>query len=217
MPNQTLRSSPVYQRLKPRRTRVKTGCLPCRFRRKKCDELAPICSGCRRNHLICSLNSDSPDHDASQLRASSDMGIERPTSVTQDSSSLLSSSDTLRSLTFSQPISRILFEHYLHETSHLLSTSRGPQNPFITCVMPLAYFDSMTMDSVLALSGAHLCYSMHGADIESTSSTHYTLAIRQLKHELTGVNSGEPSDPVRLLLTILLLSITEVRFLSNAN
>ncbi|KAF4632078.1 hypothetical protein G7Y89_g6048 [Cudoniella acicularis] len=65
------------------------------------------------------------------------------------------------------------------------------------------------MDSVLALGGAHLCYTMEGADMKSASSTHYTLAVRQLKHELTRVNSGEESDPVRLLLTILLLSTTE--------
>lgn len=34
-------------------TRTKTGCLCCRRRKKKCDELKPGCSGCLRNNLKC--------------------------------------------------------------------------------------------------------------------------------------------------------------------
>jgi hypothetical protein len=36
-----------------RNVRVKTGCLTCRARRKKCDEAKPICSGCARNFIDC--------------------------------------------------------------------------------------------------------------------------------------------------------------------
>lgn len=34
-------------------TRSKTGCLCCRRRRKKCDEVHPKCGGCTRNFLDC--------------------------------------------------------------------------------------------------------------------------------------------------------------------
>lgn len=34
--------------------RVRTGCLTCRARKKKCDEQKPTCRGCARNHLECS-------------------------------------------------------------------------------------------------------------------------------------------------------------------
>lgn len=34
-------------------TRVRTGCLTCRSRKKKCDEARPICTGCKRNGLNC--------------------------------------------------------------------------------------------------------------------------------------------------------------------
>jgi hypothetical protein len=37
-----------------RRTRVKTGCLSCRARRKKSDERKPVCTGCERNKTPCS-------------------------------------------------------------------------------------------------------------------------------------------------------------------
>lgn len=33
--------------------RVKTGCLTCRRRKKKCDEIRPLCTGCSRNKLSC--------------------------------------------------------------------------------------------------------------------------------------------------------------------
>lgn len=34
-------------------TRVRTGCLTCRRRKKKCDEKKDICGGCRRNSFAC--------------------------------------------------------------------------------------------------------------------------------------------------------------------
>lgn len=37
----------------PKITRVKTGCLTCRGRKKKCDEQKPICRGCARNYFTC--------------------------------------------------------------------------------------------------------------------------------------------------------------------
>ena len=108
------------------------------------------------------------------------------------------------------PASRILLEYYFSETAHRLSIIRGSGSPYLTCVLPLAQSDPMVMDSVLALSGAHLCHTMNESDLRSASSMHYALALHQLRHELTRVASGEPSDPVRLLLTILLLVYTEV-------
>lgn len=38
--------------------RVRTGCLTCRARKKKCDERKPVCTGCSRNHLTCGWPSD---------------------------------------------------------------------------------------------------------------------------------------------------------------
>lgn len=39
--------------LKPRKIRTRTGCLCCRLRKKKCNEIKPTCSGCQRNSLLC--------------------------------------------------------------------------------------------------------------------------------------------------------------------
>lgn len=42
------------ERRTQRIVRVRTGCLTCRRRKKKCDEARPICGGCVRNDLSCS-------------------------------------------------------------------------------------------------------------------------------------------------------------------
>ena len=270
MSHPTSRPSLVHQCLKPRRTRVKTGCLPCRLRRKKCDEGRPICSGCKRNHLICSQAPGSQSQDPSSHKelagrldaiiplaesfpvsnhtalkgaafttnypsgGAKSLNVEpRIKSLTKvhrkycgqgpiQQTSLATAgqlriSDMSGTGTLIHPSSRILFEHYVHETADRLSIIQGPENPFITCVMPLARSDAMVMDGVLALSGAHLCYTMQGSDMKSISSTHYALAVRRLKHELTRVATGEPTDPVQLLLTILLLTTTEVSFAWKVN
>lgn len=111
------------------------------------------------------------------------------------------------------PSSRILFEHYVNKTAHLLSAIRGPENPFITCVLPLARSDSMIMDCVLAISGAHLDCTAPGSDIKLASSTRYALALRQFKHTLTKTISGKDIKPVNLLLTTLMLCHFEVSVL----
>ncbi|KPM38030.1 hypothetical protein AK830_g8532 [Neonectria ditissima] len=42
-----------YAARRPPIFRVKTGCFTCRGRKKKCDEVKPLCSGCKRNKLSC--------------------------------------------------------------------------------------------------------------------------------------------------------------------
>ncbi|RYP57063.1 hypothetical protein DL769_009717 [Monosporascus sp. CRB-8-3] len=42
--------------------RVRTGCLTCRARKKKCDESKPICAGCKRNILACRWGTSAQDH-----------------------------------------------------------------------------------------------------------------------------------------------------------
>jgi hypothetical protein len=113
------------------------------------------------------------------------------------------------------PTSRLLFEHYVNKTSHQLSAIRGPGNPFITCVLPLALADSTIMDSVLAISGAHLCATTSEPVVNLAFSTHYALVVRQFKHNLTqlasgNVPNGKSLKPVNLLLTALMLCQVEV-------
>jgi hypothetical protein len=233
----------MAERLRPRQTRVKTGCLVCRLRRKKCDERKPICTGCQRNCLICSwaggqLESRGSAESGWRSRLGSGIRVSqartdlalavgqtaleqlKPTSklfqekVNLGRISSLSLSprfpESFSTSPLKDPGSKILFEHYVSETSHLLSSLRGPDNPFIRCVLSFAQADSMIMDSVLALSGAHLCSTSSNQDVQLASTTRYALVLRQFKHTLTQLTLGKVSKPVNLLLTALMLCQIEV-------
>jgi hypothetical protein len=112
--------------------------------------------------------------------------------------------------TLTKSVSQVLFEHYINETADLLSMVRGPDNPFITCIIPLARVDGTIMDSVLALSGAHHSGLDSNPDIKLAASTHYALVLRQFKHSLTQFGSAKGSNPANLLLTALMLCHIEV-------
>ncbi|GKT56671.1 C6 transcription factor [Colletotrichum tofieldiae] len=69
---------------KPRRTlagpifRVRTGCLTCRGRKKKCDEAKPRCRGCERNKLECQWPSTGSSHGV--LRSAREASVSQNTS-----------------------------------------------------------------------------------------------------------------------------------------
>lgn len=61
-------------KLRPR-IRTKTGCLTCRTRRKKCDEVGPVCTGCSRNYLECIWPSGTPARQAPPGQPHFRMGV----------------------------------------------------------------------------------------------------------------------------------------------
>lgn len=77
--------------------RVRTGCLTCRGRKKKCDERKPVCTGCSRNHLACRWPADRTQTRQGQAghlhRNSNDGDAEQPLSVGGSISHLHSSDD----------------------------------------------------------------------------------------------------------------------------
>jgi hypothetical protein len=58
-------------------TRVKTGCLTCRQRKKKCDEVRPVCTGCMRNYIECTWPETLVAVNATKKRMSSDVSVRR--------------------------------------------------------------------------------------------------------------------------------------------
>lgn len=46
-------------------SRVRTGCLRCRVRKKKCDEKRPVCRACERNNFVCQWPSGGPSRQRS--------------------------------------------------------------------------------------------------------------------------------------------------------
>ncbi|RDW57250.1 hypothetical protein BP5796_12700 [Coleophoma crateriformis] len=262
------------RRLREPKRRTTTGCLCCRLRHKKCDELRPTCSGCNRNSLICTwpreriFNDESSDFGwriklhlgkevehstfieavnpspGTSLGSSPDTGsiVTTNSEVVNDESSFLvrgshDSSDKSCSrqhprliLTLDENVkayslqrslgapgcgmlqnagSRLLFQHYVEITARLLPVTIWMKNPFIAYILPIAQSDDMVMQGLLALSGAHLCYSSASAEITLAAGTHYSLALRSIKQALPGVMKGQRTNILHLLLTTLLLCQVE--------
>lgn len=129
---------------------------------------------------------------------------------------------SLRSFVFSNksrassllPSSPILLQHYLTETISITTPKPAHSNPFLTYLLPLAVSDDLLMNSVLAMSGAHLCFKNKSSlDIYKTTWRHYSLVLSNLRNENFSSLVLEDSEKcLRLLLVLLILCHVEVSF-----
>lgn len=222
------------QRSRARTAKTTSGCLICRLRRKKCDERKPTCVGCERNKLICTWPSPSNGpggakkawrkHLASSstslnsiVPAISDGNPRSKESIIETSTVPSSCSATLRfHSSIPQAPKRLyegpnaqLFEHYIHSTASQIAGRIIPENPFLSHIIPIAFFDDRVLESMLAISGAHLFYRYPHLELDARS--HYAVALRGIKHGLQSYASSTPSKLVGLLAGTLLLCLFEVR------
>ncbi|KAK2751267.1 C6 transcription factor [Colletotrichum kahawae] len=172
-----------YRRNTPR---SKNGCLSCRARRRKCDEVKPSCTSCSRSGRECSwpVNENNADQNISQTR--NDLKEHSSSSSDESSSpskeipgmdhseavilaqSVVSEGRSANALFLRASLtpgiisnlsdtSRQLYEQYLSNTADILA--RGPSadgNPFINYLLPLALSDGLIMDCILGIGGAHM-------------------------------------------------------------
>lgn len=161
-------SNPDLSRLRPRRSRTRTGCLSCRQRRKKCDERKPRCVGCERNKLSCiwQAATKSPRHDdqtkAVAISHSNGRDIPRPT----QSRAYLDISKALEAQRrpnanhgLSAPVSKSL-QHYLSHTADTLYALTPPfmEGLWTRMVLGQAQAHPFLMDSVNAITTFHCAY-----------------------------------------------------------
>ncbi|OGM40773.1 hypothetical protein ABOM_011131 [Aspergillus bombycis] len=108
------------------------------------------------------------------------------------------------------PESQILLSHYLDVTGPKLAPAAD--TPFVSWLLPVAYGDDLLMNSILALSGGHLLYTLpDNHAIQQATSRHYSLAVQSLSHVLNdGSTLLEPLVLVRVALAILILFHYEV-------
>lgn len=198
----------IRQRLRPNYARVRTGCLTCRRRKKKCDEKKPVCSGCSRNKLACRWPENRGDESptTSLARSSNDMNAS-PVPKVKIANHLhrLDNPCTLK------PESYLLLRHYLCETGAMLAAQPLHKNPFITHVAPLAYMDDLLMHAVLALSGTHLAFGNGSDDGTQTAALcHYSTVISGLRQRADLFQVQDIQKSVRMLLILLVMCHYEV-------
>lgn len=205
-----------------RHSRTRAGCLPCRSRKKKCDEMKPRCAGCRRNQLICEWASglSQKEHESGPAAlavqaAQYSIGI-LCTRTESSSIQVFPSPTTLRIGTERAceltPQSTLLLQHYLRETISLFAMTPLKDNPFATILLPLGHTDDLLMHSLLAFSGAHLSHKAP-ANVQLATATklHYSKLLSGLRKEFAGLHEGDVAKKDRLLRVLLVTCHYEVR------
>ncbi|KAL7904546.1 fungal transcriptional regulatory protein [Trichoderma velutinum] len=166
---------------KARVRRVRTGCLTCKNRRKKCDETKPRCDDCRRLRLDCEwppkcLKSKTvaaavttkavalggvPDRSIWQ-DPTIPINYDSPRSHYYDSLAV-SRMTTVSPLSIYNPQllpqltphDRALLNHYIAIVSPLLCRSISAPNPYNDYLLPLACSNNLVMHCIPALSANH--------------------------------------------------------------
>ncbi|KAJ6005575.1 hypothetical protein N7451_003519 [Penicillium sp. IBT 35674x] len=203
-------------------SRSRLGCLSCRRRKKKCDEQKPICTACLRNNLGCLWPGSSPQGEfIPRLQALDTRAIEDARAlafVAHPNFPIGSIPSCPSSFALPGSISSVsqtwrLLDHYLKDTANRLSCLQDAQNPFLHTLLPVALNDELLMNSILALSGAHLMQRLPLLDREMQSLTwlSYNRALKQLRVALsTNFSTGTSVDAAwRALLVVLIFYLLE--------
>lgn len=208
-----------------RYTRTRGGCLTCRTRKKKCDEVKPRCAGCRRNQLACewppsvSYNAGSGSHQTGQQHRRL---TGRPTPSMQRAATqpplsatvaravpvLYSADERACGLT---PQSVLLLRHYLCHTASYFAMRTLEDTPFVSVLLPLGHTDDLLMHGLLALSGAHLAYKEPAStEVVSATRMHYAKMISGLRSEFINLQDGQLEKGERLLPVLMMACHYEV-------
>ncbi|OJJ30000.1 hypothetical protein ASPWEDRAFT_121806 [Aspergillus wentii DTO 134E9] len=203
--------SPPRTYRRPRASRSRGGCFSCKSRKKKCDEVKPRCSDCRRLNLPCRWNEPTEASDIVLSSPLSDDTIDEPIvdpifdDIFPDTISLLSLPGSTNPHLRTDD-DRSLFNHYLHTVARALSRSDNPDgNPFLAILLPIAAASDAVSSSILALSGCHW---------KRVYPSIWNCALRRQGRALAQVNTlltlSDPQSTLEACTGVLLLCLTEV-------
>ena len=226
------------QRTRTQSTRVKSGCLTCRGRRKKCDETRPRCLNCARWHVCCtwpSFQITGPSSSSAGHKRIVKTGSQKPAgeSSTRASSPLrflfdgdtsislqLTSPDPLTHtpplgfLSFSPsdsswPSSSQLLEFFILEGSRGLSGRAPCDDPFVRLALQLSLSDKMIESGILAISGNRLSIKRASSAVQEVASCHYNRVLAQLRRALAQWPTHTGEEMIIVLTASILLCFHE--------
>ncbi|KAL4740979.1 fungal-specific transcription factor domain-containing protein [Aspergillus similis] len=197
--------------------RSKTGCLTCRRRKKKCDEVHPTCGGCARNHLPCQWAKDVyPRSRRPRRRICQDRLWPSGQPIPRELDGMV----TIFAVP-SRPILYRLLAHFTECSPLWMSISPGRRrNQFLRHVIPTALGHSLTLDCLLALSAGDLMkYEMDEPELRMISLGLYGKAVAGLRtaidRELCRSTETYGSDDI--VLAVLLLCVHETHNFSDTS
>lgn len=225
--------SHTYQHLRARKIRTKSGCLTCRRRRKKCDEIRPSCSSCVKSQVHCDWPSfhvieASATSTRDFFRAQKPRKPKKSSSIASRSQSGTSSFDnggrleckghifgvvpaevtTLYSK--DQGVSWQLLEFFVLEGSKGMSGRVPSNDPFVRLVLQLSQSDELVWSAVLAFSGSRMSVVCSLPTVEYATLHHYNDTLVQLQAALGHWPPNTGEEVIRLLSTSILLCHEEV-------
>jgi Fungal specific transcription factor domain len=95
---------------------------------------------------------------------------------------------------------RILIDHFCNVFSHLIVFKEDTGNPFRELILPLSHVSSPVMNTIFALSSAHLEYK--GIENEEKSLDFHNRALQGLAQL---IDQGEQANKEEVLSAIMLL------------
>lgn len=107
--------------------------------------------------------------------------------------------------------SQLILSYYVACTAPMLAAMPSQNtNPFLQCILPLAYTDDSVMNVVLCLGGAHLCHDDSVApSLALETWSYYSEVISGLRHSLSRTLPPDRNESLRLLLISLFLCLFE--------
>ncbi|KAL8357070.1 hypothetical protein RB598_002073 [Gaeumannomyces tritici] len=217
---ESMMASSLSPHPRPRHSRSRLGCLTCRSRKKKCDQVKPRCAGCRRNQIFCDWpsGSNNPQREgtcsqvgilAAAAAAAAATGAPPPKvtfHISTPAPSLSAHLGPERACSLT-PQSSLLLGHYLRETAAHFAMLPLRDNPFVTILLPLACADDLLMHAILAFSGSHLACKEPGSPVATATELHYARLIGGLRSELARLlREGESGERAARLLPILMVA-----------
>lgn len=158
--------------------RTRTGCLTCRKRKVKCDELKPICGRCSRLQRECKWSDDLQVIPLARGRAPPGSSTISPTEPTLQ---ITSASGQNFVVEFPNVDRGTVFfiHHFITFCSRFLAYSNDNEgNPFQVELVPGGSSSPALLHSMAALAAGHLARVQKQHEI--TAANHYTIALREL-------------------------------------
>ncbi|EMT70241.1 Transcriptional activator protein UGA3 [Fusarium odoratissimum] len=220
--NESLRTTPSASTRRVGYTRQKRGCLTCRQRKKKCDQLYPICSHCLRLNLVCkrepprsvlpSPGAATGGSEVTETRAvrtpSIDQQIKEVTQLCQPLGLSLEPGDAnSKNLVGSR---RVMLRYYTVTLAFLLTTNLE-NNCFLSVILPMAFECPALMYAVSAWASSHL--ALRDEKFRADSLRHRGHALAQLQKSM---KQSELSTEMCLAVTMVLCSMESISEATDA-
>ena len=173
-----------------------------RARRKKCDEVLPICGDCRRLGLPCDrASTHSPD---AAVAPGFEVAVRRSAACAQWRAP--SPERAFRPYDGCTAQEAHLLQHYTCAVARSLSVVPDELNPFLTLFVPMALQQPALRNALLALSATHLKRTHPG--VELAAAELHGRALRQANQRLA---RGDGADGLAAVLFLCLLEVCEGR------